>query len=138
MASLWPWLAIAGAGALHGLNPLGGWMFAVACGVRSRDRSPALWSLIPIAAGHATAIIASAAPGAVMVPLLSRCGTVDASPPPPRGQRRRGLDDARPGSVRRTHRTAMLAVVAAISSALAAAFDAAHPAFSARRRAATA
>lgn len=35
MASLWPWLAVAGVGALHGLNPATGWMFAAASGVRS-------------------------------------------------------------------------------------------------------
>jgi hypothetical protein len=28
MANLWPWLAIAGLGALHGLSPATGWMFA--------------------------------------------------------------------------------------------------------------
>jgi len=30
MASYWPWLAVAGVGALHGLNPASGWMFAAA------------------------------------------------------------------------------------------------------------
>jgi len=62
MASLWPWLAIAVAGALHGLNPVGGWMFAAASGVRSRDRAKALRALVPIAAGHAasTALVAAA------------------------------------------------------------------------------
>ena len=34
---LWPWLAVAGVGALHGLNPANGWMFAAAWGVHSRD-----------------------------------------------------------------------------------------------------
>jgi hypothetical protein len=52
MASLWPWLAVAGLGALHGLNPAAGWMFAAAWGVRSRDRARALWALVPIACGH--------------------------------------------------------------------------------------
>ena len=28
MASLWPWLAVAGVGALHGLNPASGWIWA--------------------------------------------------------------------------------------------------------------
>ena len=37
MANLWPWLAIAGLGALHGLSPANGWMFAAAWGVRARD-----------------------------------------------------------------------------------------------------
>lgn len=51
--SLWQWLAVAGAGALHGLNPATGWMFAAAWGVRSHDRMQALLALIPIAIGHA-------------------------------------------------------------------------------------
>jgi hypothetical protein len=56
MASLWPWLAIAGVGALHGLNPATGWMFAAAWGVRSHDRAQALRALMPIAVGHATSV----------------------------------------------------------------------------------
>ena len=57
MASLWPWLAVAGLGALHGLNPTTGWMWAAAWGVRSRDRSQALWALGPIAVGHAASVV---------------------------------------------------------------------------------
>ncbi|VTU15221.1 MULTISPECIES: hypothetical protein [unclassified Variovorax] len=56
MASLWPWLAVAGVGALHGLNPATGWMAAAAWGVRSRDRMQALRALMPIAAGHAVSV----------------------------------------------------------------------------------
>lgn len=56
MASLWPWLAVAGLGALHGLNPAAGWMFAAAWGVRSRDRAQALRALMPIAVGHAASV----------------------------------------------------------------------------------
>lgn len=65
MSSYWPWLAVAGVGALHGLNPATGWMFAVAWGVRTRDRGQALRALMPIAVGHA----ASVALVAVAVPL---------------------------------------------------------------------
>jgi hypothetical protein len=61
MASLWPWLAVAGIGALHGLNPATGWILAAACGVRSRDRTQALRALMPIAAGHATSVALVAA-----------------------------------------------------------------------------
>ena len=32
MDSLWPWLAVAGMGALHGLNPATGWLLAAAAG----------------------------------------------------------------------------------------------------------
>jgi hypothetical protein len=56
MASLWLWLAVAGVGALHGLNPATGWMWAAAWGVRSRDRAQALWALVPIALGHAASV----------------------------------------------------------------------------------
>jgi hypothetical protein len=56
MESLWPWLAVAAIGALHGLNPAGGWMLAAAWGVRSRDRMQALRALIPLAAGHAASV----------------------------------------------------------------------------------
>jgi len=55
-ADLWPWLAVAGLGALHGLNPATGWMLAAAWGVRSGDRAQALRALMPIAVGHAASI----------------------------------------------------------------------------------
>jgi hypothetical protein len=56
MASLWPWLAVAGLGALHGLSPANGWMFAAACGVRARDAAQAQHALLPIAIGHAASV----------------------------------------------------------------------------------
>jgi hypothetical protein len=56
MASLWPWLAIAGVGALHGLNPGSGWMLAVAAGTRAANPWRALRSLLPIAVGHAASV----------------------------------------------------------------------------------
>ena len=56
MASLWPWLAVAGVGALHGLNPASGWMWAAAWGLRSRDSAQPLRALVPIAVGHLASI----------------------------------------------------------------------------------
>ena len=56
MASAWPWLAIAGAGALHGLNPASGWLLAATRGVRARDRTQALRAMLPLALGHATSL----------------------------------------------------------------------------------
>jgi hypothetical protein len=56
MASLWPWLMVAGVGAFHGLNPATGWLLAAAWGVRSRDRKQALRVLMPIALGHAISV----------------------------------------------------------------------------------
>ena len=56
MSSLWPWLVVAGVGALHGLNPASGWIWAAAWGLRSRDRTQALRALLPIAVGHVTSV----------------------------------------------------------------------------------
>ncbi|HYP85211.1 hypothetical protein [Variovorax sp.] len=47
-----PWLAVAALGAVHGLNPATGWIFAAACAVRGGERSRAVLALLPIAAGH--------------------------------------------------------------------------------------
>jgi hypothetical protein len=52
----WPWLALAGLGAFHGLNPAMGWLFAVALGLQHHSRAALLWSLLPIAGGHALSI----------------------------------------------------------------------------------
>src|SRR5882672_2579667 len=56
MATLWPWLAVAGLGALHGLSPANGWMFAAACGVRAGDGSQARCALLPIGIGHVASV----------------------------------------------------------------------------------
>jgi len=56
MANLWPWLAVAGLGALHGLSPANGWMFAAACGVRAGNAAQARRALLPIAIGHAASV----------------------------------------------------------------------------------
>jgi hypothetical protein len=52
----WPWLALAGLGAFHGLNPAMGWLFAVALGLHRGSRGVVLLSLAPIALGHAAAV----------------------------------------------------------------------------------
>lgn len=67
--ALWPWLAIAAAGALHGLNPAGGWLFAAVCAVRSGQRRQALRSLLPVALGHAASVMVVAAAVAGVVAL---------------------------------------------------------------------
>ena len=56
MASVSPWLVLAGLGAFHGLNPAMGWLFAVALGLHRQSRRIVLLSLIPIAAGHMVSI----------------------------------------------------------------------------------
>jgi hypothetical protein len=56
MADLWPWLALIGLGAFHGLNPAMGWLFAVALGLQARSGGAVLRALAPIALGHAASI----------------------------------------------------------------------------------
>jgi len=57
---LWPWLAIAGLGAFHGLNPGMGWLFAVALGLHRQDRRIVWLALVPIVLGHAASVAAVA------------------------------------------------------------------------------
>lgn len=52
----WPWMALAGLGAFHGLNPAMGWLFAVAIGLQRESRGAVLQALLPIAAGHALSV----------------------------------------------------------------------------------
>ncbi|HUN47145.1 MAG TPA: hypothetical protein VMU85_11510 [Stellaceae bacterium] len=61
MSALWPWLALVGLGAYHGLNPAMGWLFAVALGLHRKSRAVVLQSLLPIALGHALSIALVAA-----------------------------------------------------------------------------
>jgi hypothetical protein len=61
MTEAWPWLALAGLGAFHGLNPAMGWLFAVALGLHRHSRAAVLLALPPIALGHALSIAAVAA-----------------------------------------------------------------------------
>lgn len=56
MNEVWPWLALLGLGAFHGINPGMGWLFAVALGLQEQRRS-AVWSALPpIAIGHALSV----------------------------------------------------------------------------------
>jgi hypothetical protein len=62
---LWLWLAVAGLGLFHGVNPAMGWLFAVALGL-NRNSERVVWlALIPIALGHALAV------GSVLVVVLT-------------------------------------------------------------------
>ena len=56
MTASWPWLAVAGLGAFHGVNPAMGWLFAVALGLHRGSRRMVLGALPPIALGHALSI----------------------------------------------------------------------------------
>ena len=51
-----PWLSLLALGAVHGINPAMGWLFAVSRGLLERDRR-ALWRAFgPLALGHALAV----------------------------------------------------------------------------------
>jgi hypothetical protein len=65
-ATVWPWAALALLGAVHGLNPGMGWLFAVARGLQERDRRAVWGALLPLAAGHALAIAVAIAVAAVL------------------------------------------------------------------------
>jgi hypothetical protein len=56
LTELWPWLARAGGGVFHGVNPAKGWLFAVALGLHRHSRQVVLLALVPIALGHALSI----------------------------------------------------------------------------------
>ena len=56
-SALWPWLALAGLGLFHGVNPAMGWLFAVALGLHRNSERVVFLSLAPIALGHAAAIL---------------------------------------------------------------------------------
>lgn len=59
-ATLWPWLAAAAMGALHGLNPLTGWGLATTWSLCARDHSMPLRALLPMAVGHLAAVALTA------------------------------------------------------------------------------
>ena len=56
MTHLWPWLVLLGLGALHGINPGMGWLFALCLGLQERRRAAVLAALPPIALGHAISV----------------------------------------------------------------------------------
>ncbi len=57
MMSLAPWLAVAGLGALHGLNPVAGWMFVAIRGRQSNTQTRVFATLRPIAIGHVLSVV---------------------------------------------------------------------------------
>jgi hypothetical protein len=54
--ALWLWLAVAGLGLFHGINPAMGWLFAVALGLNRRSERIVWLALLPIGLGHALAV----------------------------------------------------------------------------------
>jgi hypothetical protein len=51
------WAALVALGAFHGINPAMGWLFAVALGLQEHRRGAVFRALLPLAAGHALAIL---------------------------------------------------------------------------------
>ncbi len=76
-SGLWPWLAVAGMGALHGLNPASGWMWVAASGLRSPEAARPWRALGLVAAGHAASVALVAA--AVAFGLSNGRGLLQAS-----------------------------------------------------------
>jgi hypothetical protein len=73
MGTTWMWLGLLGLGAVHGVNPGMGWLFAVGSALQRRDRSAVWRALGPLALGHALAIgavLGIAAALNVVVPVL--------------------------------------------------------------------
>jgi hypothetical protein len=60
------WLALIGLGAFHGINPGMGWLFAVALGMQEKRRTAVYAALLPLAAGHALAVLAAVAAAAAI------------------------------------------------------------------------
>jgi hypothetical protein len=56
-----PWLSLLLLGAVHGINPAMGWLFAVARALQERNRGAIVRALLPLALGHAGAIAAALA-----------------------------------------------------------------------------
>jgi hypothetical protein len=69
-------LALFALGAVHGINPAMGWLFAVGIGLQERDRRAVWRALGPLALGHALAIggavLLAATIGLVLPPRLVR------------------------------------------------------------------
>ena len=63
---IWSWGALFALGAFHGINPGMGWLFAVSLGLQAQS-SRAVWSALgPLALGHALAVAAALAVGAIL------------------------------------------------------------------------
>jgi hypothetical protein len=60
-AGAWPWVALLLLGALHGLNPGMGWLFAVALGVQQGARRAVWRAVLALTVGHALAVAAAVA-----------------------------------------------------------------------------
>jgi hypothetical protein len=76
--TLWLWLAIAGLGLFHGINPAMGWLFAVALGLNRRSERVVWLALLPIGLGHALAVAVACRQTSRSAPQLMCSMPVDA------------------------------------------------------------
>lgn len=60
------WTALLVLGAIHGVNPAMGWLFAVSLGLQERSRGAVWRALGPLALGHAVAILAAVGAAALV------------------------------------------------------------------------
>lgn len=67
-------VALLGLGALHGINPGMGWLFAVAKGLQDRSRGAVVRALLPLAAGHGAAVAATLAVAALLGAVITPAG----------------------------------------------------------------
>jgi hypothetical protein len=72
----WAWLAVAGLGAWHGLNPGMGWLLAVSNGMQARRGRGVLLALPPIAAGHLLAVAVALLPFVLLGLYLERLDVI--------------------------------------------------------------
>lgn len=104
--------ALLSLGALHGLNPGMGWLFAVALGVQQGERRAVWRALGPLALGHALAIAVAVAIALTLGTVLPSAGVRWAAAAllvglgmwQLRGHRHAGLGSWRPGGLRATGR----------------------------------
>lgn len=111
MTDLWPWLTAAGAGALHGLHPAGGWALAAVWGLRRGAERKTHWMLFATGLALCVAFALQDA-GHSMAPLLwGLCiGVPGTSGPPGAGSW------ALAASLVAVHGTAWLAVSAVLAA----------------------
>ena len=77
MDAWWTWLAVAGAGALHGANPATGWPLVASRGARAGAGGSTWRALLPMAGGHAVSVAVVA--GAAALGVAVQRGTLIAS-----------------------------------------------------------
>ena len=69
------WATLLALGAFHGINPAMGWLFAVGLGMQERRRATVWLTLVPLAIGHALAVVVALL-AAVAVGVVLPIGTL--------------------------------------------------------------